>query len=318
MTVRLAVVGAGRMGRKHIAAAEAAAGIELVAVVDPQSPDATVGSIAELPAAGVTAAVMAAPTPQHVELVTALLDLGLDVLSEKPVGLDPDALPALAEHATACGRVVAVGFWRRSAWPYLEALRLVRAGAIGRPVLVRGAHWNAVAPPPEFCDVTVSGGIEVDCGVHEFDIARLLLGGEIETVTAFGATPSALDAVGDVETAAGIARLTNGTVTTLDLTRTAGYANDVRTEVIGESGSLQIQADGRGYVKLGDAGGLRETVQPPADDVLSDALVRQLTSFAEAIDGAEPRATLADAEAALRAGLAMRASRLRRPGGTTG
>ena len=297
------------MGRKHIAAAETA-GIEICAVVDPMSPDATHTSIAGIAQTGATAAVMAAPTPQHVELVTALVDLGLDVLTEKPVGLDPDALPALAEHATQRGRVVAVGFWRRSAWPYLEALRLIQAGAIGRPVLVRGAHWNAVAPPIEFCDVSVSGGIEVDCGVHEFDVARLLLGGEIQTVTGYGASPSALDPVGDVETAAGVARLSNGTVTTLDLTRTAGYANDVRTEVVGDAGSLQIQADGRGYVKLGDAAGLREVAEPPAADVLTDALARQLTSFAEAIEGAEPRATLADAEAALRAGLAMRESRL--------
>src|SRR5437588_141944 len=73
---------------------------------------------------------------------------------------------------------------------------------------IRAAQWDGSPPPPEFCDPRVSGGLEVDCGVHEFDLARWLLGAEVEAVTSCGPEPSHdLAAVGDVDTVHGLARL---------------------------------------------------------------------------------------------------------------
>ena len=133
MTLALAVVGAGRMGRRHVTAAGAAARVELRAVCDPlpgaaarAAPPgvASLADPAELDGLGVGAVVIAAPTPLHVELADRAIAMGLHVLCEKPVGFDPAAATALGERAAAAGRVLAVGFWRRCAWPYVEARRL--------------------------------------------------------------------------------------------------------------------------------------------------------------------------------------------------
>ena len=169
--------------------------------------------------------------------------MGLDVLSEKPVGFDPGAIERLGERAAAAGRVLAVGFWRRTAWPYVEARRLVAEGAIGTPTFLRSSQWDADLPPLAFADPDVSGGVEVDCGVHEADLARWFLGCEIAQVSATG-TPGALAEVGDAETVAALAVTTAGQAVAIDLGRTCGYDDDVRTEILGPGGALLIDARG--------------------------------------------------------------------------
>jgi myo-inositol 2-dehydrogenase / D-chiro-inositol 1-dehydrogenase len=314
--IRLAVLGAGRMGRRHIAAAAHAGGVELVAVCDPvpgAADDAAPTGVATahgLDDLGVSvdAVVIAAPTPLHTTLAEAALDRGLDVLSEKPVGFDPAAIDRLGERAGAAGRVLAVGFWRRTAWPYAEAQRLLAEGAIGTPTYLRSSQWDADLPPLAFADPAVSGGIEVDCGVHEADLARWFLGCEIAHVAATG-TPGALAEVGDAETVAALAVTTAGQAVAIDLGRTCRYDDDVRTEILGSEGALLIDARGRGGLRQGDRYGLRD-VPGPEGDVLELALVAQLDRFAEACRGGEPHATATDAARALEVGQAMRRSRL--------
>jgi predicted dehydrogenase len=314
--IRLAVLGAGRMGRRHIAAAAQAGGVELVAVCDPVPGAAaeaapagmvTAPGLAELGAA-VDAVVIAAPTPLHIPLAEEALARGLDVLSEKPVGFDPAAIERLGEQAAAAGRVFAVGYWRRTAWPYAEARRLLAEGAIGTPTYLRSSQWDADLPPLEFADPAVSGGVEVDCGVHEADLARWFLGAEIAQVSATG-TPGALAGVGDAETVAALAVTTAGQAVAIDLGRTCGYDDDVRTEILGSEGALLIDARGRGGLRHGDRFGLRD-VPGPEGDVLELALRAQLDRFADACRGGEPHATATDAARALEVGQAMRRSRL--------
>ena len=304
------------MGRRHIAAAGQAAGVELVAVCDPvpgaaeaAAPPgiATASGLDEL-GEPVDAVVIAAPTPFHTTLAEQAIGMGLDVLSEKPVGFDPAAIERLGERAAAAGRVLAVGFWRRVAWPYAEARRLVAEGAIGIPTFMRASQWDADLPPLEFCDPAVSGGLEVDCGVHEIDLARWFLVSEIAHVSATG-TPGALAAVGDAESVAVLAETTAGQAVTIDLARTCRYDDDVRTEILGPDGALLIDARGAGGLRHGDRYGLRD-VPGPEGDVLALALAAQLERFAAACAGAAPHATAVDAARALEAGQAMRRSRL--------
>jgi predicted dehydrogenase len=314
--IRLAVLGAGRMGRRHIAAAARSGRVELVAVCDPvpgAADDAAPGGVATANGlddlgVAVDAVVIAAPTPLHTTLAEAALERGLDVLSEKPVGFEPGEIERLGERAAAAGRVLAVGFWRRTAWPYVEARRLVAEGAIGTPSFLRSSQWDADLPPLEFADPAVSGGIEVDCGVHEADLARWFLGSDIAQVSATG-TPGTLAEVGDAETVAALAVTTAGQAVAIDLGRTCGYDDDVRTELLGSEGALLIDARGPGGLRLGDRYGLRD-VPGPDGDVLELALAAQLDRFAEACHGAEPHATATDAVRALEVGQAMRRSRL--------
>jgi myo-inositol 2-dehydrogenase / D-chiro-inositol 1-dehydrogenase len=321
--LRLAVVGCGRMGRRHVAASASASGVRLVAVADPVPGAAAaaappgVAAVQEAAALlggdDVDAVVIAGPTPLHVPLSLAALEVGKHFLLEKPVGFEPAAIRSLGAEAQRRRLTFAVGYWRRHAWPYRLARDLLDSGAIGTPQLVRASQWDAESPPASFCDPAVSGGIEIDCGVHELEITAWIFGSAVRTVAAagtYGPDP-AIEAVGDVSSAVGLVTTASGRVATIDLARTAGYDDAMRTEIVGSSGVLLIDAGGSGSLHVGDRAGLRPVPGPePSVDVWDDALVRQLEAFARACSGDPAGIVGADTAAAtLEAGLAFRAAR---------
>ena len=117
--------------------------------------------------------------------------------------------------------------------------------------------------------------------------------------------------MGDADAAAALATTTGGHAVTIDLARTCGYDDDVRTELVGSHGALLIEAAGQGRLRLGDASGLRD-VPGPGGDLLAGALAAQLERFAGACAGAPAHATADDAARALAAALAMREARIAR------
>jgi myo-inositol 2-dehydrogenase/D-chiro-inositol 1-dehydrogenase len=177
---------------------------------------------------------------------------------------------------------------------------------------MRLSQWDSEPPPPAFCDPAVSGGLEVDCGVHELDLAAWLLGSPVAHVSAAGAPGApAIEAVGDVEALVALAVTAGGAPVTIDLARSVRYGDDVRTEIVGAHGALLISAVGAGSLALGDSSGL--TSQPVlSDHVLDDALAAQADCFARAIGGhRDPALPGAAASAhALAAAQAMRRARL--------
>jgi predicted dehydrogenase len=315
--VGLGLIGCGRMGRAHLAAIVRLRAVQIVAVCDPALGEDRARELA-CPAvaldelvrsAAVEAVVIAAPTAAHESLVRTALAHGLHVLCEKPLTLDPGADDALAALAAQCGRVLQIGFWRRFAEPYVRLREVLVAGRIGAVTAMRAAQWDARAPAPSFCDPRVSGGIEIDCGVHEFDLARWLLGSEIEALASCAPPPSsALAAVGDVDTVLGLARMHDGAVLTIDLTRTAGHRDFIRTEIIGERGSaiVEFAARGRLLTRVEDR---LERAALESEDVIADALRAQLAAFAAAIRSGQPSPDAAGAEDSRRALVAARCMR---------
>ena len=137
------------------------------------------------------------------------------------------------------GRVLQVGFWRRFAPPWRTAKERIDAGEIGTPVYVRLAQWDGDPPPASFCDPAVSGGLAIDCGVHEYDLAEWLTGRRITRVSAWAlplVEPSVGEA-GDLDNLLAVLELEGGAVATVDLTRNARYGDDVRTEILGSQGA---------------------------------------------------------------------------------
>ena len=310
------------MGATHLRALPRARRVQLRAICDPSPAARALGARVGVPVDAdfertlerddVHAVLIAAPTPFHESLVAAALAAGKHVLCEKPLTFDPQTDLRLAAEADRRGLGLHVGFWRRHAWPYREAHRLLAQGAIGEPRMLRLAQWDAELPPAAFCDPAVSGGIEVDCGVHECDLAAWLCGSPVVEAFARGApTRSEIAAVGDVESLAGMLVLAGGQAVTLDLARSAAHADIVRSEIVGEHGSLICEAHGAGALIVREDDGMRE-VLPPTDDVLLDALARQIDALAAAVAGGPvpDAARPSDAAAALRAALALRASRL--------
>jgi predicted dehydrogenase len=318
----IALIGAGRMGRTHARALTRSREARLVAVCDP-APGAAEAATptgatahrevdAVLADRSIDGVLIAAPTPLHDQLVERALIAGKHVLCEKPLTLEVRRDIELGRLAESLGLVLQVGFWRRFAWPYREAERLLAEGAIGTPRLMRLSQWDSEPPPPAFCDPAVSGGLEIDCGVHELDLAAWLLGSPVARVSAAGA-PGApvIEAVGDVEALVALAVTAGGAPVTIDLARSVRYGDDVRTEIVGADGALLISAVGAGSLAVGDASGLRAQAVL-SDHVLDDALAAQADCFARAIGGhRDPALPGAAASAhALAAAQAMRRARL--------
>ena len=224
--VRLAVLGLGRMGRFHLDALAGVEEIEVVALAEPSAPalDAAATSCPEAtPYASpdeaiahpdLEACLVASPTPTHPRLVAAAIEQGLHTLCEKPLALEPSQADALGGAAADRGLVLQVGFWRRFAPPWVAAKALFDGGAIGRAVLLRLAQWDADAPPPAFCDPAVSGGLAIDCGVHEYDLAEWLTGRTIRRVSAWAlpVVDDGVAAAGDVDNLVAVLELDGGAV----------------------------------------------------------------------------------------------------------
>lgn len=295
------------MGSFHARTLVGSASIEVIAVTD-QNAAAAIEVAAEIGAAAigsldellerrdVAAWLIATPTLTHGDVVRATLDGGLHVLCEKPLSLDATESVELGRLAADRGLVLQVGFWRRFSPPWVSARELIQRGAIGRPLLVRLAQWDADPPPATFCDPAVSGGLAIDCGVHEFDLVEWLTGLGIERVTAHGLplVDEAIGAVGDVDNLLAILELEGGAIATVDLTRNCRYGDDVRTEILGADGAIFVDLLPRGRTRLATATGIEVVPGSETADAFAAGVALQAEAFAAAVQtgfDAIPRAT---------------------------
>ena len=119
---------------------------------------------------------------------------------------------------------------------------MIDHGLIGRPVTFKAVGRDPFCPRPAFADPARSGGLILDMGIHDFDLARWLVGSEVERVTTEGAllVCDDLRAVGDLDNAVINLRFENGALGNVDVSRTAFYGYDIRTEVLGSEGIVRV------------------------------------------------------------------------------
>ncbi len=247
--VRVAVLGAGRIGKIHAANLAASRGARLVAVADPFG-DAADALASELgceasrdPAAtigrdDVDAVVIGTPTDTHVDLMLQAVRAGKAVLCEKPIDLDiakTDA--AVAEIGRLGGRVM-VAFNRRFDPSAQRCRRAIDAGEIGEVRQVVITSRDPGLAPPEY--LRHSGGIFRDMVIHDFDMARWLLGEEPVEVAATGSclVDAGLAAFGDYDTVMVQMRTASGRQCHINCCREAVYGYDQRLEIFGSTGML--------------------------------------------------------------------------------
>jgi myo-inositol 2-dehydrogenase/D-chiro-inositol 1-dehydrogenase len=291
--VRVAVVGAGRMGRVHVDALRRSANAEPVAAVDPVAAArdaiaatglAAYASIDDLlTAGGFDAVLIAAPSDLHVSLVTTLAGTGLPILCEKPCGTNADDVAAAALAAEQAGTLLQIGYWRRFVPDLADLRERIARGELGQITLVACHQWDERPPGAEFR--AHSGGIAVDMGVHEFDQIRWLLGQEFESVAAIPAgSTDDWHSASDPDSAVVTACLSGGTAASVMLGRHFPQADSCWVEVFGRKGHERCLfmwgADG--------------------EQAFLSALAAQADAFADAVRGAPLRgASAADAVAAL-------------------
>jgi myo-inositol 2-dehydrogenase / D-chiro-inositol 1-dehydrogenase len=307
---RLALVGAGRMGRTHLRALAQCASVRVEDVVEPL-PEPRRSLAAQgfrthrsleallLDGERPEGVLVAVPTDRHAEVVRSAVAAGLPVLCEKPAGLTSAEVAGTGAHAADCG-VFQVAYWRRHL-PALQRLReRILAGALGDIHLVTCWQWDASPPRAEFRGR--SGGIFIDMGVHEIDEIRWLTGQEVTGVEAV-ASPMVSDPAvrGDVDSAQALLELSGGATAVVSLGRHFPEADMAAVEVFGTCGHERV-------VFLDPTGG---------EAPMLDALRRQAVAFAGLVRGrAGPGAGVADAVAALRT--AERATRAAGMGAAVG
>jgi len=257
------------------------------------SPCATTDHLREID--GIDAWLVATPTSTHPSLVREALAAGLHVLCEKPLSLDLADSALLGAEASDAGRVLQIGFWRRFSPPWATAKRLIDSGAIGEPLLVRLSQWDADPPPASFCDPKASGGLAIDCGVHEFDLAEWFTGREVQRVTSFTLplVDQSLAEVGDVDNLVAVLEMGDGVVATVDLSRNCRYGDDVRTEILGEQGAIFVDLLPTGRTRLATASGIELVPGSETDDAFGVGIRAQAEAFARAVAGENVNVPLA-------------------------
>ncbi|MEV5985231.1 Gfo/Idh/MocA family oxidoreductase [Streptomyces sp. NPDC052051] len=253
--MRIAVIGAGRIGTFHASTLGRLREVGSIVVTDLDTPRATAladrlgaavaADVDEVFARGADAVVVTAATAAHAELIGRAARAGLPVFCEKPIAVDlPSTLAALAE-VDAAGTVLQMGFQRRFDAGYTAAREAVRSGRLGRLHTVRAVTSDPAPPPAAY--LPLSGGIYRDCLVHDFDVLRWVTGREVVEVYATGsdAGEAMYREADDVETAAAVLTLDDGTLATATATRVNGAGYDVRMELAGERDTLAVGLDAR-------------------------------------------------------------------------
>ncbi|MEV0293068.1 Gfo/Idh/MocA family oxidoreductase [Nocardia sp. NPDC050710] len=254
-TVTLGLAGTGRIGTSHAETLKNLPHIDRVLVADIDAPRAreaaaklgveALPDIDTLLAADLTGLVIATATDSHPELITRAVDRGIPVFCEKPVAADIHGTLAVLEHLENSTVPVQIGFQRRFDAGYRAARAAVTSGDLGWLHTLRATTLDPTPPPADY--IPRSGGLFRDCGVHDFDIIRWVTGREIVEVYAVGANRGDqffVDA-GDVDTAAVVSTLDDGTLATISLTRYNGAGYDVRLEVLGSKGNAIVGLDDR-------------------------------------------------------------------------
>jgi myo-inositol 2-dehydrogenase/D-chiro-inositol 1-dehydrogenase len=319
MTLRFGLLGAGRIGKVHAKAISADAGATLVAVADAMAPAAqaisaqygcevrTVDAI--LASADIDAVVICTPTDTHADLIEQFTNAGKAVFCEKPIDLSLARVKACLAVVRANKGTLMVGFNRRFD-PHFMAVRAeIDKGSIGEVEMVTITSRDPGAPPVDY--IKRSGGIFRDMTIHDFDMARFLLGEEITEVAAMAAVliDPAIGEAGDSDSVQVMLKTATGKMALISNSRRATYGYDQRIEVHGSKGV--VSAENQRPVSIEVANGLGYT-RPPLHDFFmtryTEAYAAEIAAFiasvsaktAAAPSGEDGLTALALAEAALK------------------
>lgn len=258
--MRVALLGAGRIGSAHAGTLRRLVGVDelLIADVDLDRArravdDSAAGRVADGRATSINeafarrpgAVVIATPTPVHAELILRAARAGIPTFCEKPLAGSLASTIEVVEQVEALEARVQVGFQRRFDAGYRTAKDALQSGSIGEIRRIHMLTCDPSPPPAEY--IGTSGGIYRDCHVHDFDILRWVTGQEVEWVFATGSNRGAdfFAAADDVDESAALLKLTDGTLVTVQGSRYNGAGYDVRMELAGTEGTRSVGLSSR-------------------------------------------------------------------------
>jgi myo-inositol 2-dehydrogenase/D-chiro-inositol 1-dehydrogenase len=292
MTIRFALLGAGRIGQVHAAAINSNPQAQLVAVADFFEEAAnnlianfggelrTIDEIAS--SDDVDAVLICTPTNTHADLIEQFAHAGKAIFCEKPIDLNIDRVVACLKVVEETDATLMVGFNRRFDPHFIALKEVIASGKIGAVEMINIISRDPGAPPAEY--IKVSGGIFKDMTIHDFDMARFLLGEEIETVTASASVlvDPVIGELGDFDSANVILTTVSGKQCAISNSRRATYGYDQRIEVHGSLGMVSAENQREASIEVATADGY---TKPPLYDFFMTryiaAYAAEITTFIE-------------------------------------
>jgi len=251
--IRMGVIGAGRIGKIHAESiATRVPEAELAAIADVYLPAAqeTAARFHVLRVTGdyrdiladpaIDAVAICSATDTHAQIIQEAAAAGKHIFCEKPIDHSLAKIDAALAAVKAADIKFQVGFNRRFDANFRKVRELVASGAVGKPHILRITSRDPAPPPIEY--IKVSGGIFLDMTIHDFDMARYLIGDEVEEVYVAGGVmvDPAIGKAGDLDTAVITLKFANGVIGTIDNSRQAVYGYDQRVEVFGSEGMVAV------------------------------------------------------------------------------
>jgi myo-inositol 2-dehydrogenase / D-chiro-inositol 1-dehydrogenase len=325
--LKVGIVGLGRLGRRHAEnLAQRVPRAELVAACSPVEDELAMARglgvprlhrdyAALLADTGVDAVFLVTPTSLHAQHIVEALAAGKHVFCEKPLSLELADCRRVADEAARQPQLkVMIGYGRRFDPSYRDAWDKIQAGVIGRPFLVRSQNLDMNDPSGFFVRFApTSGGIFLDCTVHDIDLARWLLGNpQPRRVFATGvvALHEGLREFGDVDNGVATCEFADGKMACFYASRTMAHGHETSTEIFGTAGRLAVGQNPRlNRVDISDAHGVRNECTPTFYERFEEAFLRETRHFVDAVlDDFAPALTLRDATEATRIAIALRES----------
>lgn len=322
-TLNVGLIGAGRIGRlhaEHLAYRIPGVNLRIVADVVEESaretarrcrvPQAVRDYRAILDDLEIDAVVICSATDTHARIIEEAAQAGKQIFCEKPIDHNLAVIDRALVAVEKAGVKFQVGFNRRFDANFRRVRQAVVQGEIGRPHLL---HLISRDPgPPPLAYIKVSGGMFLDMTIHDFDMARYLMGSEIEEVytTAAVMVDPAIGEAGDVDTALVLLKFANGALGTIDNSRKAVYGYDQRVELFGSAGTVSTGNNYPNTAILSGAGRIQRDL--PLNFFMErylDSYLAEMTEFVAAVLNDRPTPVSgADGRVAVVIGLAARRS----------
>jgi myo-inositol 2-dehydrogenase/D-chiro-inositol 1-dehydrogenase len=246
--MRFGIIGAGRIGKIHGGNVAARPDSEVIYVADAdpaaaaalaRATGAKVAAVeAMLASKDVDAVAICSPTDTHADLIERAARTKKAIFCEKPIDLDVDRVRACLEVVIETEATLMVGFNRRFDPNFAALRKRIAEGVIGAVEIV--AITSRDPSPPPLAYIARSGGLFRDMMIHDFDMARFVLGEEPVAVSAMGSAlvDKAIGEAGDIDTAVVIMETKSGKVAQISNSRRATYGYDQRVEAHGDKGML--------------------------------------------------------------------------------
>lgn len=300
--LRFAVLGVGRIGKIHIEnLVNRIPGAEVAAVSD-VVPDELAAVAAKfnvprtfpdyrqaLALPEVAAVAICTPTNTHCQMILDAAAAGKHVFCEKPVDLSIEKIQKINEEVERCGVQLMVGFNRRFDPNFLKVHEVVKSGKVGKPQVLKITSRDPSPPPENY--IRASGGIFLDMTIHDFDMARYLMGSDVTEVYARAnvQVDPVFQKAGDWDTAIVTLSFQSGALGTIDNSRKAVYGYDQRVEVFGSEGMVTVKNNTPDSHVCLDRTGVHSSL--PLNffmDRYTESYLREMQAFVDAVQDNKP------------------------------